>query len=116
MVEWRFRIIGSITTEKELLGTSIPPEWQMWEEAYFKRVSETLADSNHTATLINDGCDNGDSEQLNCTKTCGSAEYMFKSPQNLWNCMTLSTVAMKVVPEPTNDTVNRESESEMKDK
>ncbi|EWY82926.1 hypothetical protein FOYG_15008 [Fusarium oxysporum NRRL 32931] len=116
MVEWRFRIIGSITTEKELLGTSIPPEWQMWEEAYFKRVSETLADSNHTATLINDGCDNGDSEQLNCTKTCGSAEYMFKSPQNLWNCMTLSTVAMKVVPEPTNDTVNRKSESEMKDK
>ncbi|EWZ85354.1 hypothetical protein FOWG_11855 [Fusarium oxysporum f. sp. lycopersici MN25] len=116
MVEWRFRIIGSITTEKELLGTSIPPEWQMWEEAYFKRVSETLADSNHTATLINDGCDNGDSEQLNCTKTCGSSEYMFKSPQNLWNCMTLSTVAMKVVPQPTNDTVNRESESEMKDK
>ncbi|KAF6516090.1 hypothetical protein HZS61_004831 [Fusarium oxysporum f. sp. conglutinans] len=116
MVEWRFKIIGSITTEKELLGTSIPPEWQMWEEAYFKRVSETLADSNHTATLINDGCDNGDSELLNCTKTCGSAEYMFKSPQNLWNCMTLSTVAMKVVPEPTNDTVNRESESEMKDK
>ncbi|KAM5365786.1 hypothetical protein ACJA88_012300 [Fusarium oxysporum] len=109
MVEWRFRIIGSITTEKELLGTSIPPEWQMWEEAYFKRVSETLADSNHTATLINDGCDNGDSEQLNCTKTCGSSEYMFKSPQNLWNCMTLSTVAMKVVPQPTNDTVNRES-------
>ncbi|KAL5593160.1 hypothetical protein FOBRF1_012262 [Fusarium oxysporum] len=116
MVEWRFRIIGSITTERELLGTSIPPEWQMWEEAYFKRVSETLADSNHTATLINDGCDNGDLELLNCTKTCGSAEYMFKSPQNLWNCMTLSTVAMKVVPEPTNDTVNRESESEMKDK
>ncbi|KAM0549764.1 hypothetical protein ACHAPJ_009202 [Fusarium lateritium] len=116
MVEWRFKTVGNIVTERELLGTNIPPEWQMWEEAYFKRVNATLADPNHTALLIEDGCNNGDSEELNCTKTCDSAEYMFKSPQNLWNCMTLSTVAMKVVPEPTNDTVNRDSENEMRDK
>ncbi|PNP47776.1 hypothetical protein THARTR1_10461 [Trichoderma harzianum] len=114
MVEWRFKIIQNITSKEEP-GTAISPEWQMWDMAYFKRVSETLADPRHTAKLMAEGCDNGDPGELNCTKTCNSAEYMFRSPQNLWNCMTLSTVAMKVIPKPTNDTVNQGSEKDMDD-
>ncbi|KAJ3545398.1 hypothetical protein NM208_g2524 [Fusarium decemcellulare] len=113
MGEWRFEIIQNITTERELLGTIILPDWQMWQEAYFKRVSDTLADPKHTAKLMENGCDNGDPGELNCIKTCNSTEYMFRTPQNLWNCMTLSTVAMKVVPEPRIDTVNEDSEKEM---
>ncbi|KAI1012821.1 hypothetical protein LB504_008507 [Fusarium proliferatum] len=113
MVEWQFEVIHNITSNRKLLGTIISPEWQMWDEAYFKRMSDTLADPTHTGKLMAEGCNNGDSEELNCTKTCDSAEYMFRSPQNLWNCMTLSTVAMKVIPEPTNDTVNRDSEKDM---
>lgn len=113
MAEWHFEVIHNITSNRKLLGTIISPEWQMWDEAYFKRVSDTLADPTHTGKLMAEGCNNGDSEELNCTKTCDSAEYMFRSPQNLWNCMTLSTVAMKVIPEPTNDTVNRDSEKDM---
>ncbi|KAF5535794.1 hypothetical protein FMEXI_10630 [Fusarium mexicanum] len=115
MVEWKFEVIHNITSNRKLLGTIIPPEWQMWDEAYFKRVSDTLADPTHTATLMAEGCNNGDFGDLNCTKTCDSAEYMFRIPQNLWNCMTLSTVAMKVIPEPTNDTVNEASEKAMDD-
>ncbi|KAG5788138.1 hypothetical protein H9Q69_012799 [Fusarium xylarioides] len=115
MVEWQFEVIHNITSNRKLLGTVITPEWQMWDEAYFKRVSDTLADPTHTAKLMAEGCNNGDLRELNCTKTCDSAEYMFRSPQNLWNCMTLSTVAMKVIPEPTNDTVNRDSEKNMDD-
>ncbi|SCO08605.1 uncharacterized protein FFB20_13078 [Fusarium fujikuroi] len=115
MVEWQFEVIHNITSNRKLLGTIISPEWQMWDEAYFKRVSDTLADPTHTAKLMAEGCNNGDFGELNCTKTCDSAEYMFRSPQNLWNCMTLSTVAMKVIPEPTNDTVNRGSEKDMDD-
>ncbi|KAF5542341.1 hypothetical protein FPHYL_11525 [Fusarium phyllophilum] len=115
MVEWQFEVIHNITSNRKLLGTIITPEWQMWDEAYFKRVSDTLKDPSHTAKLMAEGCNNGDLGELNCTKTCDSAEYMFRSPQNLWNCMTLSTVAMKVIPEPTNDTVNRDSEKDMDD-
>ncbi|KAF4465534.1 hypothetical protein FALBO_7618 [Fusarium albosuccineum] len=113
MGEWRFEIIQNITTERELLGTIILPDWQMWQEAYFKRVSDTLADPKHTAKLMQNGCDNGDSGEPNCIRTCNSTENMFRTPQNLWNCMTLSTVAMKVVPEPRIDTVNEDSEKEM---
>ncbi|KAI1018441.1 hypothetical protein LB503_005561 [Fusarium chuoi] len=116
MVEWQFEVIHNITRDRKLLGTIISPEWQMWDEAYFKRVSDTLADPTHTAKLMAEGCNNGDFGELNCTKTCDSAEYMFRSPQNLWNCMTLSTVAMKVIPEPTNDTVNQDSEKDMDDR
>ncbi|KAF5598569.1 hypothetical protein FPCIR_2866 [Fusarium pseudocircinatum] len=116
MVEWKFEVVHNITSNRKLLGTVIPPEWQMWNEAYFKRVSDTLADPSHTAKLMAEGCDNGDPGMLNCTETCDSAEHMFRSPQNLWNCMTLSTVAMKVIPEPTNDTVNQESEKDMDDR
>ncbi|KAF5660296.1 hypothetical protein FDENT_13770 [Fusarium denticulatum] len=116
MVEWKFEVVHNITSNRKLLGTVIPPEWQMWDEAYFKRVSDTLADPSHTAKLMAEGCDNGDPGMLNCTETCNSAEHMFRSPQNLWNCMTLSTVAMKVIPEPTNDTVNRDSEKDMDDR
>ncbi|KAL6691253.1 hypothetical protein J3F84DRAFT_387209 [Trichoderma pleuroticola] len=115
MVEWHFEIIQNITSKEQLPGAAISPEWQMWAKAYFKRVSETLADPRHTAKLMAEGCDNGDPGELNCTKTCSSAEYMFRSPQNLWNCMTLSTVAMKVIPKPTNDTVNQGSEKDMDD-
>ncbi|KAF4431506.1 hypothetical protein FACUT_8627 [Fusarium acutatum] len=115
MVEWHFEVIHNITSNRKLLGTIISPEWQMWDEAYFKRVSDTLADPTHTAKLMAEGCNNGDLGELNCTKTCDSADYMFRSPQNLWNCMTLSTVAMKVIPQPTNDTVNQGSEKDMDD-
>lgn len=114
MGEWRFETIPPINVPKTLSdGTKIPAEWQMWEQAYFKQVVATLADTSYTAKLIDGGCNNTSSDELNCLETCNSTKLMFQSPENLWNCLTLSTVSMMVTTKPQIDTVDQKSERAM---
>lgn len=60
------------------------------------------------------GCNTANSKNeyiLNCTETCRTKEIMFATPENLWNCVTLSVVANQVVW--ADDTVDQENQEQM---
>ncbi|KAH7127325.1 hypothetical protein EDB81DRAFT_907500, partial [Dactylonectria macrodidyma] len=92
-------------------GITVPKPWQAWETAFFYRILSVLEHPKAGARLIDYGCNTGDSDTLNCTKTCSNNTLMFGSPENLWNCVTLETMGMIVGP--GNDTINKASEKEM---
>ncbi|PNP76112.1 hypothetical protein FNYG_10670 [Fusarium nygamai] len=71
---------------------TIPSEFRAWEIAWLDRLHAIINNAQVPARLIESGCivDN----ITNCHKACGSAEHMFSSPETLWNCLTLATVAM----------------------
>ncbi|KAF5550395.1 hypothetical protein FNAPI_7730 [Fusarium napiforme] len=71
---------------------TIPSEFRAWEVAWLYRLPAIIDNAQIPARLIKSGCsvDN----VTNCHEACGSAEHMFSSPETLWNCLTLATVAM----------------------
>lgn len=114
--ERSFSIISGYDFDKTYDGIAIPPRWQRWETAHIYRISSVMENPSTPARLLSYGCNvrdpdvfsNGedpwpDPSHLNCTETCADPALMYASPENLWNCMTLATVAMMVVP--GNDTV-----------
>ncbi|KAL4728290.1 hypothetical protein ACLX1H_005032 [Fusarium chlamydosporum] len=111
MAERSFQLIDDYDFERRYHDIYIPKQWQAWETAHFKRVKSVTEQPDIPAQLITSGCNNGDPNALNCTVTCSNATLMYSNPENLWNCMTLATVAMLVGP--GNDTINLESEKKM---
>ncbi|KAI1050683.1 hypothetical protein LB507_009364, partial [Fusarium sp. FIESC RH6] len=111
MTHRKFELIDHYEIFRKYHDIHIPKQWQAWETAHFFRVLTITKYPDVPARLISYGCNNGDLNALNCTETCRNATLMYGSPENLWNCMTLATVAMVV--RPGNDTIDRESEREM---
>ncbi|KAH7179872.1 uncharacterized protein B0J16DRAFT_403186 [Fusarium flagelliforme] len=111
MPERKFRLVHDYNITRNYHGIHIPKQWQAWETAHFFRVHTIIKHPEVPARLISYGCNNGDPNALNCTETCTNETFMYSSPENLWNCMTLATVAMVV--RPGNDTIDRENEKEM---
>jgi hypothetical protein len=108
--ERSFSIISGYNFDKTYDGIAIPLRWQRWETAHIYRISSLMENPSEPARLLSYGCNvhdpdvfsNGedpwpDPSHLNCTETCSDPALMYASPENLWNCMTLATVAMMVV-------------------
>ncbi|KAM5347237.1 hypothetical protein ACJ41O_010242 [Fusarium nematophilum] len=115
MVEWKLTTTGHVAGPGSWLDVGVPGEWLGWHYAYLWSIplSPDTQDYDHNAILLETGCDNGDGDVLNCTKTCGSVDLMFASPENLWNCMTLAAVAARLGSD--DDTVNPDDEQETDD-
>lgn len=115
-VHRRFVIIDDYEHERKYEGIEIPYRWQAWETANFFRIDSILDPGNEKmpVRLISYGCNNGDPERLNCTETCSNRTLMYNSPENLWNCMTLATMAMVIVP--GDDTIDEATEEEAAEK
>ncbi|KAF5576010.1 7-dehydrocholesterol reductase [Fusarium pseudocircinatum] len=79
-------------TDSPFKQFTIPQDWRAWEVAWLYRLPAIITNDKVPARLIENGCivDN----VTNCHKACGSEEHMFSSPETLWNCLTLATVAM----------------------
>lgn len=118
--ERKFTIIDKYDYSKQYDGISIPPRWQLWETAHLYRIYSIIDNPDEPARLISYGCNVHDpnvvhkgenpwpdASHLNCTETCSDAALMYKSPESLWNCMTLATMAMLVVP--GDDTIDEAS-------
>ncbi|KAF5656299.1 hypothetical protein FHETE_11059 [Fusarium heterosporum] len=111
MVHRKFRLIEKYEFDRTYHGIPLAERWQLWEAAHFLRVKPIIDHPEIPARLISYGCNNGDPYLLNCTATCSNATLMYDSSANLWNCITLATLAMLVGP--GNDTIDRVSEREM---
>ncbi|KAL2757739.1 hypothetical protein ACRALDRAFT_1068252 [Sodiomyces alcalophilus JCM 7366] len=94
MVERKLQAIS----EYNYTNNYIPTAWRAWNEGYFARVWSIARRASEPASMIMSGCTTDDWKTPNCTRTCSNATAMFSSPENVWNCMTLATVAMGVVP------------------
>lgn len=114
MVERKFNVIDNYDFKREYDGVDIPQQWQAWETAHFLRVKAIISHPEAGARLISYGCNNDDGGTLNCTTTCRNTTLMYNSPENLWNCVTLATVAM--LAGPGNDTINQTNVEEMDEK
>ena len=109
----KFRLVPYYNITRDYHGIHIPEQWQAWETAHFFRIWTITTQPEVGARLISYGCNNGDPTALNCNQTCANATLIYSSPENLWNCMTLATMAMLTVP--GNDTIDRENEKRMDD-
>lgn len=109
MVEWRFQAISEPNYNRK----GIPVEWQAWHDAWFNRIS-AIAEPDpglEPTVLLETGCTTDDWQTPNCTRTCSDATAMFGSAENLWNCVSLASVAMAVAS--GNDTVDDDNVKEM---
>ncbi|KAM0344172.1 hypothetical protein ACHAPU_007894 [Fusarium lateritium] len=111
MVERKFQLIEDYDFNRRYHGIPLAKRWQFWETAHFLRVKPIIDNPHVPARLISYGCNNGDPSMLNCTTTCSNATLMYSLSENVWNCMTLATLAMLVGP--GNDTIDKDSEREM---
>ncbi|RSL87378.1 hypothetical protein CDV31_016265 [Fusarium ambrosium] len=91
--DYRFRTINEFNYTH-----STPILWQAWQEAYFRKIGSVLHADGEPVRLFKSGCTTDSWTVPNCTRTCSDAKYMFSSPENIWNCMTLAAVTMEVVP------------------
>ncbi|KAK2595607.1 hypothetical protein QQS21_006654 [Conoideocrella luteorostrata] len=116
MVEWLFETIPEVvpTGNTEWQNIEVPLNVQRWREAYFETISTTLKAPSNVAKLIESGCNVGKGLPLNCTATCLDQTHIFSTSENLWNCMTLATVAKQRAEE--NDTINEQRWNEMSSK
>ncbi|KAF5001070.1 hypothetical protein FGRMN_1264 [Fusarium graminum] len=114
MVQRKFQLIEKYDFDRTYHGIPLAKRWQLWETAHFLRVKPIIDSPEIPARLISYGCNNGDSNLLNCTATCSNTTLMYDSSANVWNCITLATLAMLVGP--GNDTIDRDSEREMDEK
>lgn len=87
--DYRFRIIDKFTYEYDT-----PTQWQAWNDAYMRRIAGVPRAGRERVRLHSSGCITPDSALPNCTRACGNAKTMFSSAENVWNCITLATVAM----------------------
>ncbi|RSL57726.1 hypothetical protein CEP53_006369 [Fusarium sp. AF-6] len=104
--DYRFRTINEYNYTHPT-----PILWQAWHEAYFRKIGSVLHADGEPVRLFESGCTTDKWTAPNCTRTCSDAKYMFSSPENVWNCMTLAAVTMEVVP--GNKTVDPDSLKEM---
>ncbi|KAF4965389.1 hypothetical protein FSARC_6803 [Fusarium sarcochroum] len=86
----------------------LPAKWQAWEAAWFWRIAPIVNNPGIPARIMNNGCIIEDNEP-NCQKACGDATAMFDTPETLWNCLTIATVAMMATDKDAPDTVSDES-------
>ncbi|EEU37079.1 uncharacterized protein NECHADRAFT_52208 [Fusarium vanettenii 77-13-4] len=91
-----------------------PTLWQAWHEAYFRRVGGAIYANGEYVRLYESGCKTDSWTAPNCTRTCSNNTYMFSSPENVWNCITLAEVSMEVGP--GNKTVDPVNFKQMDDK
>ncbi|TDZ15601.1 hypothetical protein Cob_v011373 [Colletotrichum orbiculare MAFF 240422] len=80
----------------------VHPAWSHWEHAYFDQIDHVLRHPDDPAKLVQNGCRVG--KNINCRKACDNATLMFRTPQTLWNCVTLATLAVLTGPGP--DSIN----------
>ncbi|KAF4343981.1 hypothetical protein FBEOM_2025 [Fusarium beomiforme] len=93
MVERSFRYLSKINaTDLPFQQFSIKKEWRAWEIAWLYRLPQIITHATVPARLIEGGCEIDG--VVNCTKACESEKYMFETPETLWNCLTIATVAM----------------------
>ncbi|KAJ4258100.1 hypothetical protein NW762_008240 [Fusarium torreyae] len=88
--------------------------WQAWETAWFYRIAPIINNPDTPARIMTNGCFIGDNEP-NCEKACEHATTMFDTPETLWNCLTIATVAMMATGDGAPDTISNESVRKLKD-
>ncbi|CAH0024972.1 unnamed protein product [Clonostachys rhizophaga] len=94
MVTRSFQVIDNVMFKPQLYQQyTLPSAWTFWENAYLYRMTSILDNPRIPAKLISSGCQT-ENMGRNCSAACGNLTSLFGSPETLWNCVTISTVAM----------------------
>ncbi|CAI6099104.1 unnamed protein product [Clonostachys chloroleuca] len=94
MVTRSFQVIDNGMFKPQIYQQyTLPSAWTFWGNAYLYRMTSILDNPRIPAKLISSGCQ---TEHMgrNCSAACGNLTSLFGSPETLWNCVTISTVAL----------------------
>ncbi|PTD07506.1 hypothetical protein HYE67_001744 [Fusarium culmorum] len=88
----RFRYLYKFSYQDDIFEQLlITAEWQAWETVWLFRLPSISKNPSVPAVLFESGCNIKNS--TNCRKACSTKRTMFKSPETLWNCLTIAAVA-----------------------
>ncbi|KAJ3543412.1 hypothetical protein NM208_g3593 [Fusarium decemcellulare] len=114
MTQRKFRNITEYPFNRTAFGLfPLSDEWQLWETAWLFRLSAILGSPSVPARMISTGCDTGDGI-INCQVACNDSTMMFGSPETLWNCLTLATVAMMTTGDNAPDNISEKAEADVR--
>ncbi|KAM0345651.1 hypothetical protein ACHAPU_006305, partial [Fusarium lateritium] len=112
MAVYNFTIVQNPRQPVDFFDVPMPSTWGPWRASFFDRIPFALGEISSSVQLVPNGCHMGHMTTLNCSAVCANSEYMFASPANLWNCVTLATVAIKVT---ANNITRPQNEQEVND-
>ncbi|EKJ69579.1 hypothetical protein FPSE_10290 [Fusarium pseudograminearum CS3096] len=92
MVSIRFRYLDKFSYQDDIFEQLlITAEWQAWETVWLFRLPSIATNPSVPVVLFESGCNIHNS--TNCRKACSTKRTMFKSPETLWNCLSIAAVA-----------------------
>ncbi|KAF4458818.1 hypothetical protein FALBO_14438 [Fusarium albosuccineum] len=114
MTQRKFRNIDEYSFNRTALDRFyLDDDWQLWETAWLYRLSSILDYPTVPARMMTKGCDIGGGT-INCQVACNSSKLMFGSPETLWNCLTLATVAMRTTGSNAPDNISEKAEADVR--